>query len=57
MTADAVITIHVDRRDVREAVLDLRCQTVIALAACRTILERMDLAAPELAPPAASPSA
>jgi len=36
------ITFTVDRRVVRDAVLDLRCQTVLALAAVRDILDRLD---------------
>jgi hypothetical protein len=41
MTADAVITIHVDRRAVREAVLDLRCASLRSLALCRDIADRL----------------
>jgi hypothetical protein len=46
----AVITVQVDRRAVLAAAIDLRHETILALATCRTILERMDagLRAPEL---------
>jgi hypothetical protein len=41
MTADAVVTIHVDRRAVREAVIDLRCASLRSLALCRDIIDRL----------------
>jgi hypothetical protein len=41
MTAAAVITIHVDRRAVREAVIDLRCASLRSLALCRDIIDRL----------------
>jgi len=42
MNSDAVITVTVDRRAVRDAAIALRHETLISLAICKDIIERMD---------------
>ncbi|HTW53537.1 MAG TPA: hypothetical protein VME45_16720 [Stellaceae bacterium] len=50
MNSDGVITVRVDRRAVRDAVIDLRRETILALATARTILDRIDEARRDPAP-------
>jgi hypothetical protein len=42
MNSDGVITVSVDGRQFREAVLDLRLATLRAIGLCRDIIDRMD---------------
>jgi hypothetical protein len=41
MHSDGIITVQVDARHVREAILDLRCASLRSLALCRDIIDRL----------------